>query len=334
MRCGRANCAPTRRAAAVERAVAAAPGWSASSTSRASSTSTPGFAPTAATSARGCTALPRPVSHRGDHAAGRQRRHSRRDLRRLRRLRRGLPDGRRHLCPAAAGDPLARLRALLLGYAEAGGSDPVVLLHDAAQGEPLIDALARHGDGLPARVLPLRLNEVSQADLAILAAAFAWGAAGGAGAAAGPAAARRRGCSATSDYAGAALDGPRPRRRCRARRRSRPTIPSPGRGAGAGDGAGPAAPRRNSCPRHAAGGAAAGAARAAWGPPAPRCGRDARRAPFGAAGSAAAGCTLCLACAMVCPTGAFSATRRGRSCASSRTPACNAASAPRPARRR
>ena len=36
---------------------------------------------------------------------------------------------------------LARLRALLLGYAEAGGRDAVLLLHDAAQGEPLIDAL-------------------------------------------------------------------------------------------------------------------------------------------------------------------------------------------------
>ncbi|MDB5374119.1 MAG: 4Fe-4S dicluster domain protein, partial [Belnapia sp.] len=71
---------------------------------------------------------------------------------------------------------LARLRALLLGFAEAGGRDPVVLLHDAAQGEPLIEALARHGEGLPARVLPLRLNECGLLDLATLAAAFAWGA--------------------------------------------------------------------------------------------------------------------------------------------------------------
>jgi NAD-dependent dihydropyrimidine dehydrogenase PreA subunit len=73
---------------------------------------------------------------------------------------------------------LARLRALLLGFAEAGGRDAVVLLHDAARGEPLLDALARHGDGLPARVLPLRVNETSQLDLTTLAAAFAWGAAG------------------------------------------------------------------------------------------------------------------------------------------------------------
>ncbi len=55
--------------------------------------------------------------------------------------------------PAAAA---ARLRALLLAFARPAGGMPVVLLHDAATGEPLIDALARHGDGLPARVLPLR----------------------------------------------------------------------------------------------------------------------------------------------------------------------------------
>ena len=70
-----------------------------------------------------------------------------------------------------------RLRALLLTYREAGGEAPLVLVHDAEHGEPLIDALARHGDGLPARVLPLRANEVSQLDLAFFLAGFAWGAA-------------------------------------------------------------------------------------------------------------------------------------------------------------
>ena len=71
-----------------------------------------------------------------------------------------------------------RLRALLGGFAEAGGRDPLVLLHDEAHGEALLHALARHGDGLPARVLPLRVNEVSQLDLGALAGALAWGAAG------------------------------------------------------------------------------------------------------------------------------------------------------------
>ena len=42
---------------------------------------------------------------------------------------------------------------------------------------PLIDALARHGDGLPANVLPLAVNEVTQVGLEAIAAAFAYGAA-------------------------------------------------------------------------------------------------------------------------------------------------------------
>lgn len=71
---------------------------------------------------------------------------------------------------------LKRLRTLLLTYREAGGEVPVLLIHDAA-GEAMIDALARHGDGLPARVLPLRVNEVSQIDLGTLLSAFAWGSA-------------------------------------------------------------------------------------------------------------------------------------------------------------
>src|SRR5215218_7639842 len=71
----------------------------------------------------------------------------------------------------------ARLRALLLGFAEAGGRDPLVLLHDETHGEALLHALARHGDGLLARALPLRVNEVSQLDLGALAGALAWGAA-------------------------------------------------------------------------------------------------------------------------------------------------------------
>ena len=70
-----------------------------------------------------------------------------------------------------------RLRALLLTYREAGGEAPLVLVHDAEHGEPLIDALARQGEGLPARVLPLRVNEVSQLDLSFFLAGFAWGAA-------------------------------------------------------------------------------------------------------------------------------------------------------------
>ena len=39
---------------------------------------------------------------------------------------------------------------------------PSVLFHDGEHGEDIIDALARFGEGLPANVLPLRVNEVTQ----------------------------------------------------------------------------------------------------------------------------------------------------------------------------
>jgi ferredoxin len=71
---------------------------------------------------------------------------------------------------------MRKLRALLSAYREAGGKNPVVLLHDEAHGAELIDALARHGDGLPANVLPLTVNEATQIGLETVAAAFAYGA--------------------------------------------------------------------------------------------------------------------------------------------------------------
>ena len=61
-------------------------------------------------------------------------------------------------------------------YHQAGGSKPILLLHDGAHGTPLIDALARHGDGLPANVLPLAVNEITQVGLEAIVAAFAYGA--------------------------------------------------------------------------------------------------------------------------------------------------------------
>ena len=73
---------------------------------------------------------------------------------------------------------LHKLRALLLTYHEAGGDTPIVMLHDAQHGTPLIGALARHGDGLPANVLPLAVNEVTQVGLEVIVAAFAYGTAG------------------------------------------------------------------------------------------------------------------------------------------------------------
>jgi ferredoxin len=73
---------------------------------------------------------------------------------------------------------MRRLRLLLTAYRDAGGERAIVLLHDEPHGTPLIDALARFGDGLPANVLPLGVNEITQIGLETVAAAFAYGAAG------------------------------------------------------------------------------------------------------------------------------------------------------------
>jgi ferredoxin len=88
------------------------------------------------------------------------------------------------VCPTGAAsyalppaDALMRkLRTMLRAYGEAGGALSILLLHDEAHGAPLIDALARFGDGLPANVLPICVNEVTQVGLESVAAAFAYGA--------------------------------------------------------------------------------------------------------------------------------------------------------------
>ena len=71
---------------------------------------------------------------------------------------------------------MRKLRALLTTYREAGGRNAIMLLHDAEHGTDLIDALARHGNGLPANVIPFAVNETTQVGLEAIAAAFAYGA--------------------------------------------------------------------------------------------------------------------------------------------------------------
>ena len=71
---------------------------------------------------------------------------------------------------------LQRLRTLLFTYRDAGGSNPIVLFHDGDHGEPLIDALARFGSGLPANVLPVAVNEITQLGAEAWTAPVAWGA--------------------------------------------------------------------------------------------------------------------------------------------------------------
>ena len=71
---------------------------------------------------------------------------------------------------------LRKLRVLLGAYREAGGKQGVVMFHDAEHGLALIEALARHGNGLPANVLPVEVNEITQVGLEAVAAAHAYGA--------------------------------------------------------------------------------------------------------------------------------------------------------------
>jgi ferredoxin len=72
---------------------------------------------------------------------------------------------------------IGKIRTLISTYREAGGANPVLLLHDGEHGLPMIEMLARHGDGLPANVIPVQVNEVTQIGLETFAAAFAYGAA-------------------------------------------------------------------------------------------------------------------------------------------------------------
>jgi ferredoxin len=70
---------------------------------------------------------------------------------------------------------MRKMRTLLSAYRDAGGTRAIVMFHDAGHGGGLIDALARHGDGLPANVLPVEVNEVTQVGIEAIAAVFAYG---------------------------------------------------------------------------------------------------------------------------------------------------------------
>ena len=72
---------------------------------------------------------------------------------------------------------MERLRVLLSTYYRTGGEPAVLLVHDTRHGEELISLLARFGDGLPARVLPFAVNEVTQIGFDFIASALAYGAA-------------------------------------------------------------------------------------------------------------------------------------------------------------
>lgn len=221
------------------------------------------------------------------------------------------PTGAASYALPSAESLLRRLRMLLLTYREAGGEAPVVLFHDGAHGEPLIDALARHGDGLPARVLPLRVNEVSQLDLSTLLAAFAWGAAQIRLLMKAKRAHGTEGVFRNLDYVQAVLDGlgipdhgaPRAasletddpftlgEALSALPRRGLPFPPATFMAIGSG----------REVLRLAGRALAEGMQRREAVLPMPAL------APFGEARVEVSGCTLCVACTTVCPTGALSA---------------------------
>ncbi|MBT3558378.1 MAG: 4Fe-4S binding protein [Rhodospirillales bacterium] len=70
---------------------------------------------------------------------------------------------------------LTRLKALSSVYHDAGGEKPVLFVHDLKYGEEMISAISRFGDGLPARVIPFAVNEVSQFGQVEALAALAYG---------------------------------------------------------------------------------------------------------------------------------------------------------------
>ncbi len=70
-----------------------------------------------------------------------------------------------------------RLRVLLSTYTAAGGAAPVLLVHDGSHGEEMLSILARQGRGLPANVIPFRVNAVTQIGFDFFSVAFAYGAA-------------------------------------------------------------------------------------------------------------------------------------------------------------
>ena len=70
-----------------------------------------------------------------------------------------------------------RLRVLLTQYIAAGGRSPVLLVYDRC-GEEILGAIGRFGRGLPANVLPYRMNEITAVGLDLLLLGAAYGADG------------------------------------------------------------------------------------------------------------------------------------------------------------
>lgn len=58
-------------------------------------------------------------------------------------------------------DIIEKSQDILENYLDAGGKQPVLLMHDTKFGEELISAISRFGRGLPAKVIPVSMHSVS-----------------------------------------------------------------------------------------------------------------------------------------------------------------------------
>ncbi|TCS63447.1 4Fe-4S binding protein [Varunaivibrio sulfuroxidans] len=86
------------------------------------------------------------------------------------------PTGAVEYAMPSATTALARLRVLMQTARKAGESAPRVLIHDQEFGAEAITLMARFGQGLPARVIPFAMNEVTQLSGDVLLGALAHGA--------------------------------------------------------------------------------------------------------------------------------------------------------------
>ena len=72
-------------------------------------------------------------------------------------------------------DQISAIQTLASAYFDAGGKDPVLLIHDATHGMDLINASARFGDGLPTNVIPLEVFSPSSVGHVMMVAALSAG---------------------------------------------------------------------------------------------------------------------------------------------------------------
>ncbi|MEW5961934.1 MAG: 4Fe-4S dicluster domain-containing protein [Pseudomonadota bacterium] len=86
------------------------------------------------------------------------------------------PTGAASYAFPARADVITRAGLLVRTYLAAGGTRPVLLLHDERHGGELVGAMARFGRGLPANVLPLGLYSVLQTAHELLVAMLVLGA--------------------------------------------------------------------------------------------------------------------------------------------------------------